>query len=175
MWPSPEACASKTNASPSSAGLVLGQLHGLCAAATHGHKGRWGLDSCSLSQQPRALWTTTLPCALDPTGRYPATKPTKPSRLVDRGPRVSLAFWVGGRMRRGPCDLLSTSSMARLWASRQCNGLYERNEIRPANLTPLLQHTKSVCTPRSGNLALLLHDIHKLLTSGRIHKCFIYL
>lgn len=63
-----------------------------------------------------------LPCALGPTRRYLATKP---SRLVDRGPRVSLAFWLSAWSEGGPVTSLAPVA----WPDcGPCNGLYERNE-----------------------------------------------
>ena len=46
----------------------------------------------------------TLPCALDSTWRYGAPKP---SRLVDRGPRVSLAFAPSAESEGGPVTSLA--------------------------------------------------------------------
>lgn len=80
----------------------------------------------------------TLPCALGPAGRYPTTSP---NRLVDRRPRVSLAFGLSADGLGGPVTCLAPV------ACLDCGSMQrflQRNEMRPATLTRFLEHTKCV-------------------------------
>ena len=103
MWHFPNVCASRTNAEHNSAEVGHSQLHWLCAAATR----TLGPPFMQRIPVTTSIPNNALPYNLGPAGRYPSTKR---SYLVDRGPRVSLAF---GRSAEsiGACD---SSSMSRL-------------------------------------------------------------